>query len=149
MLLLYNQWMGGVNMKDIVIAFDGSVHAINAVLDAKKLVEGFVNSKIIVLNVVDISEADATFYGLSNLHSKESKHRIDKLRKQLDDILDTYEVELLIGDPATEIINYVSGSEYDLLVMGIRGLNIVQSLVMGSVCHKVLKNVSIPVLVSR
>ena len=75
--------------------------------------------------------------------------RIDEVKQQLIGLLDTFEISILIGDPASEIIQHVKKNDYDLLIMGSRGLNLLQEFVLGSVSHKVMKYVSIPVLIVK
>ena len=50
--------------------------------------------------------------------------------------------------PATEIIRLVEQNDYDVIVIGNRGLNGIKEY-MGSVSHKVLHGVQIPVLIAK
>ena len=62
---------------------------------------------------------------------------------------DEYSITLLNGDPATEILSYMKANPTDMLVMGNRGLNAIQELVMGSVSHKVVQHSTVPVLIVK
>lgn len=48
--------------------------------------------------------------------------------------------QILLGDPANELIGYVNQHPKSLLVMGRRGLSPIQSLLMGSVSEKVARH---------
>ncbi|MEG0256305.1 universal stress protein [Vagococcus sp.] len=136
-------------MKKIVLAFDGSTHAVNAVNEAKKLMQGFPGVSLTILEVLDIAKAKDQALDLSKNYEERKNVRIDEVKQQLAGLVDTFEVSILIGDPASEIIKHVKKNNYDLLIMGSRGLNLLQEFVMGSVSHKVMKYVSIPVLIVK
>ncbi|PIC97787.1 hypothetical protein CSV68_16665 [Sporosarcina sp. P29] len=58
-------------------------------------------------------------------------------------------VIMLKGNPSQEIIRYVNDRKINKLVIGSRGLNSIQEMVMGSVSHKVMKHVDCPVTVVK
>ncbi|EAC2412617.1 universal stress protein [Listeria monocytogenes] len=136
-------------MKNILIAFDGSEHAVKAIKEAKKLIKGFPTSKVTVLEVLDISKVKDQALDLSKSSEERKSTRINEVKDQLKGLLDDYLLTILIGDPATEIINYAKKEEYDLLIIGSRGLNLLQEFIMGSVSHKVVKHAQIPILVVK
>lgn len=61
----------------------------------------------------------------------------------------TYKLLFLHGEPGPTIVEYANQKSFDLLVIGSRGLNSLQELVLGSVSHKVIKSVKCPVLVVK
>jgi nucleotide-binding universal stress UspA family protein len=56
---------------------------------------------------------------------------------------------LEIGDPANMIIEIVNSKDYDLVVLGTRGMNVFKELVLGSVSIKVMHHAKCPVMVVR
>ena len=54
--------------------------------------------------------------------------------------------EVLIGDPSTEIVNYVEDHDIDLVVMATQGRKGLNRLVFGSVAARVVRNGPVPVL---
>ena len=56
---------------------------------------------------------------------------------------------MLKGNPSQEIIKYVNSEAIDQLVIGSRGLNTFQEMVLGSVSHKVMKHVNCPVTIVK
>ena len=61
----------------------------------------------------------------------------------------SYQVHILHGDPGPMIVEYANKEAFDLVVIGSRGLNAFQEMVLGSVSHKVVKRVKAPVLVVK
>ena len=53
------------------------------------------------------------------------------------------------GAPGPAIVSHANEHPYDLVIIGSRGLNLVQEFVLGSVSHKVAKHVKAPVLVIK
>ena len=56
---------------------------------------------------------------------------------------------LEIGDPANMIIEIINSKDYDLVVLGTRGMNVFKELVLGSVSIKVMHHAKCPVMVVR
>ena len=56
---------------------------------------------------------------------------------------------VVFGDPAREIASYARTYHCDEIVMGARGLGNVETLVLGSVAHKVLHLVHVPVTIVK
>ncbi|RIK34071.1 MAG: hypothetical protein DCC55_33780 [Chloroflexi bacterium] len=57
--------------------------------------------------------------------------------------------EVLFGEPAPEIIEYVKHANIDLIAMTTHGRTGLGRLVLGSVAESVLRNVDIPILLLR
>lgn len=53
---------------------------------------------------------------------------------------------MLYGEPGPSIVYYANKEQFDLVIIGSRGLNSLQEMVLGSVSHKVVKRVKCPVL---
>lgn len=139
-------------MKNILLAADGSVHAVNATEELVKLSEGFPDVHVTVISVIDSSESKSAALDLKSnkdlLHMRRLK-KIEETLNKLERAKIEYQVELLHGDPGPSIIKYASEHPTDLLVLGSRGLNSLQEMVMGSVSHKIVKQVACPVLVVK
>lgn len=60
-----------------------------------------------------------------------------------------YAVKMISGDPGPAIVEYANGGQFDLVIIGSRGLNVLQEFVLGSVSHKVVKRVHCPVMVVK
>ena len=66
-------------------------------------------------------------------------------------IAEGFKIETLMvsGDPVKQIIKTANDENFDLIVMGARGKNIIEKLVLGSVSSGVLKGASCPVLITK
>ncbi|WP_440896206.1 universal stress protein [Amphibacillus sp. Q70] len=137
--------------KHIVLALDGSEYAIRASEKAIYLAQNNPESKITVLYVVDAatSKADAThLYSASEL-DQSRKEKLEISERKLKQAEIDYEIKILHGDPGPTIVKYVNNNKVDLCVIGSRGLNRLQEMVLGSVSHKVAKRAECPVLIVK
>ena len=58
-----------------------------------------------------------------------------------------HDEKLLLGDPASEIVQLARQGRFDMIIMGSHGRGLVKSLFLGSVVIKVLSHSLVPVLV--
>ena len=56
---------------------------------------------------------------------------------------------ILRGEPGPTIVDYANTKQVDLTIIGSRGLNGLQEMVLGSVSHKIAKRVKSPVLIVK
>jgi len=137
--------------KKILLAADGSENSFRAAKEAIKIASFDPNCMIEVVYVADFSKAKSEI-----LHSK-GKEELDLSRRQkllpLEEQLRakhlTYEVKILHGEPGPTIVDYANKNGFDLVVIGSRGLNTLQEMVLGSVSHKVMKRVKCPALIVK
>lgn len=137
--------------KRILLAVDGSDNSLRAANEAVKIASLSQGSLIEIIYVVDFDKVKSDV-----LHS-ESKTGLDhSRRKHLVPVEDkikaeeiAYEVKIFNGYPGPTIIEYANDEAVDLLVIGSRGLNAFQEMVLGSVSHKVVKRVECPVMIVK
>ncbi|EUJ46112.1 universal stress protein [Listeria riparia] len=139
-------------MNQIFLASDGSPNALNATKEVIKLGAGFSEMQVTVITVIDTSEIKSAALDLKLdkdllrlKHLKKIENTLGLLREA--DI--SHQVEILQGDPAERISQYISEHPADMLVLGSRGLNTIQEIVLGSVSHKLIKQADCPVLVVK
>jgi len=135
----------------ILLASDGSEHAFRAAKAALKLVTKDV-STITLLYIIDPNKLSKT----PNIKKFDEdfikQKREEKLQKTEELFFQSgvnYQVKVCEGEPEAQIIKYVNHHEHDVLIMGSRGLNAFQEMVMGSVSHKVMKLAKCPVMVVK
>lgn len=86
-----------------------------------------------------------------------SKEKIGEKRKQLLNRVGdyfkkmgiTYEYEMLYGEAPKKTVEFANSHDFDLVVVGSRGSNGLQEMVLGSVSHKVAKRVKAPVMIIK
>jgi nucleotide-binding universal stress UspA family protein len=140
--------------KRIVVAYDGSDHAIKALNTAIELAKAF-NSKLDVVEVVDTAALLGMGFApipsdvIAQIYNK-AQNDVEQAKKKAQDAgVKDVTSQVLEGDPATSIIEYASKNGADLIVMGSRGLSTFKRLVLGSVSSKVVQESRVPVLVVK
>ena len=141
-------------IKKILWPTDFSDEAKEAFLYASAFAEIF-KAKIVALHVIpDISPAlyDAALVVKGELAKrvafvkKETQKKFDSLKKAKN-----VEFKTLIkeGNAAKKIIETAEEENVDLIVLGRRGLSSVEKLFIGSVANQVLRNSSVPLLLTK
>lgn len=135
----------------ILLAVDGSDHSIRATKETIKITSLSKDSMIEVVYVVDFAKTKADVlhsYGSEDLEVARRKKLlpVEELLK-LENL--TYQLKILRGDPGPAIVEYANKEQIDLVIIGSRGLNSLQEMVLGSVSHKVVKRVRCPVLIVK
>ncbi|MFD5853314.1 universal stress protein [Cytobacillus pseudoceanisediminis] len=136
--------------KRILLAIDGSEHSKRATDEAAKLA-GLCGASIEIVYVADYSKA------MSDVLHTQSKEDLDLARREkllpfeekMESFGVSFRVKILHGEPGPAIVEYANSSDVDLVVIGSRGLNTLQEMVLGSVSHKVVKRVDCPVLIVK
>lgn len=136
--------------KHIVVAVDGSDNAKRAVEQAAELAKASGDDcKVDVVSVIAIDVYSDMVYDPIEAHGDAQKELVEPSLKILDDAGVKYELSLMHGRPADEIIRFAEKNNADLVVIGSRGLNALQEFAIGSVSHKVIKHVKCPILVVK
>lgn len=126
----------------ILVAIDGSKHAQRALNHAWQLGQKY-KSKITLLNV-----AQTMFPKIREETAKSMGERVvSEAESQVKGVSADKKVEL--GHPAKTIIDFAKKGNYDLIVLGSRGLNPVKRFVLGSVSDKVARHAQCSVLIVR
>lgn len=135
----------------ILLAVDGSHHSIRATEEAIKVSSLSSNSIITVVMVADYSNAksDVLHSGSSVELDMNRRKKILPIEELLRKHSIKYRVEILHGVPGPAIVEFANKNNYELLVIGSRGLNGLQEMVLGSVSHKVVKRADCPVLIVK
>ncbi|WP_017729273.1 universal stress protein [Halalkalibacterium ligniniphilum] len=134
----------------ILLASDGSEHALRAADKAIELIEGN-KGTIDVIYVIDgaTSKSDVLYYGNKEEIAKKRRKKMKGIEEKLFKNKIEYNVHILQGEPGPTIVKFANERDYDCVVIGSRGLNQFQSLVLGSVSHKVAKRVKCPVMIIK
>ena len=134
----------------LLVPVDGSEHANRAVDLAGDLATKYA-ARVTLLHVMTNAGSSRVPEGLSALQEIEhvTLTESDMLRSVANEILEAaskrardqgvaeIETEIRVGDPAQSIIDYARQHDFDLVVMGRRGLGDLKGLLLGSVTHKV------------
>ncbi|ESU31618.1 hypothetical protein G3A_15810 [Bacillus sp. 17376] len=136
----------------ILLAADGSDHseraADHAIMIAKCQGD---DAKIEIVYAVDgdSSKSDVlSNWNSANINDKR-KERLKKIEQKARTSGVSFEIKILHGEPGLAVVDYTNKNKFDLVVIGSRGLNGLQELMLGSVSHKVAKRANCPVMIVK
>ncbi|KAA8472056.1 MULTISPECIES: universal stress protein [Bacillaceae] len=137
--------------KNILLAVDGSEHSIRATQEAIKIASLSNECTIKIVFVADFSKAKNEVLHAQGKEELElsRRKRLLPIEEKLKSNGVSYEIKILHGEPGPTIVDYANKGNFDLVVLGSRGLNTLQEMVLGSVSHKVAKRVQCPVLLVK
>ncbi|PRO65923.1 universal stress protein [Alkalicoccus urumqiensis] len=139
--------------KKILLAIDGSDHSRRATEKAVELASLNEGASIEILYVVagNKSKTDVLHSGDSESASRKRERMVRQFEEQVKEEGIEASHTILHGKNgvAEAIIEHANEGEYDALVLGSRGLGTVQTMVLGSVSHKVMKYVKAPVMMVK
>lgn len=138
-------------MKKILVTTDGSDNSKKALLKAKEYGE-LLNADIDILTVVENVVVNPyvieQYYTADDL-KKPAQRILKESLKFFEDYKGEISAKYLIGDPGNMIIKEVEKENYDLVVMGSRGLGTFSRAMLGSISNKVLNHVKTNVLIVK
>jgi nucleotide-binding universal stress UspA family protein len=118
---------------DISLTF---VHVLNRVL-ARRQLKRYVTHLESAPHPDEV-EIDSVREALSRSGEEEGEALLEKVKAVAEELgVKEVDTRLEDGDPATVVVHIASGGDYDLIVLGRRGLGGLKGMVMGSVSHKV------------
>ncbi|MGM9929132.1 MAG: universal stress protein [Bacillus sp. (in: firmicutes)] len=137
--------------RHILLAVDGSDHSVRATNEAIKLAVVGSDSVIDVLYVIDYDKAkqEVLHTPLKEELDAARRRKLAGIEERLRAHRLSYEVHILHGEPGPTIVEYADREQVDVVVIGSRGLNAFQEMMLGSVSHKVVKRAKVPVLVVK
>jgi nucleotide-binding universal stress UspA family protein len=135
----------------ILLASDGSEHSKRAAENAIHIAKCSKGSLMEVVYVVDADKAKSDV--LSNWNTADigdkRKERMKDIEKMAKEAGVTYKLTILHGEPGPTIVDYTNKNNFEIAIIGSRGLNGLQEFVLGSVSHKVAKRANCPVLIVK
>ncbi|WP_082235701.1 universal stress protein [Halobacillus massiliensis] len=137
---------------NILLATDGSDHSKRAIEQTIKMVAPYKDQvKIECVYSVDgdTSKSDILKYGNSDTATIKRKEKFLSILEEIKSEGIQADITILHGDPAETIISYANERNYDCVVAGSRGRNKIQTLMLGSVSHKLVKYIKAPVMVVK
>ena len=142
-----------MSMNKVLAAVDATDGGRKALELAIGVTENNPDAVIDLVYVVPIPLLDdsqmTSFRSILEMMMNDGKSLLEKLASAHEDAADRLNPLLITGtNPATEIVKLIDQGDYDLVVIGNRGLSGMKEY-MGSVSHKVLHGSSVPVLIAK
>lgn len=144
-------------MEKILVTVDGSESSDKVLEKAKELGAAF-SSHITIMHVVEDLSDQNTFK--MNFMAGNDKVMQDKLDKHSAELLDIYlerfkdyesgvEARTVKGKPGHRIVEIAEEENFDLIVMGSRGLGAFSGAMLGSISNKVVNRSKMSVLIVK
>ncbi|HTP07804.1 MAG TPA: universal stress protein [Anaerolineae bacterium] len=134
---------------NILVAYDGSEHSHKALETAVKMAQCF-HGQLLILYAFDrvpvVLGDDETERFIERVMNK-GREMLAEATLQLCNTNLEFRTDTVEGPAAEAILRVARLEGCDLIVMGSRGLGMVQGLLLGSVSYRVLHHATIPVLV--
>jgi nucleotide-binding universal stress UspA family protein len=137
--------------KNILLAVDGSAHALHAAKMAGQLAretEGDLRV-VIAFDPVPAYLGEPNFQQAINNRLAEAQTALEAALKEIGKIPGTLQHELIEGTPAEAILAVAETRGNDLIIMGSRGLGQLTGALLGSQSQKVVHHAHCPVLIVR
>ncbi|MFC4986365.1 universal stress protein [Saliphagus infecundisoli] len=134
----------------VLVAYDGSAPARKAVEYAFDEYD----DDIVLLRVVEVADS-FTSMSLQAVQEVLGRRRADaseELREEVTDRIDAdaeYEIDVVSGEPAREIVAYAEDHDVDRIVVGSHGREGVSRVLLGSVAEGVVRRAPVTVIVVR
>jgi len=130
----------------ILVPIDGSKTSYNAIEYASKLAKSS-DAHIHLLNVIDTdrisSSEDESYYEFKLEHANDILEEAENIAKRYSV---TVTKEISKGKVPDTIVSVASDKEFDLIVMGTRGMSGYKNPMLGHVSEKVAKHAHCPVV---
>lgn len=123
--------------KRILVGYDGSNHSRGALLEAIKLAKVF-----------------SSFIKVITVYKQSFEKEAEKLLREAEQYLESEKVDhellsILGSNPSRALVNTAKHEEFDLIVIGSRGLGSAASILLGSVSRQVVTKAECDVLVVK
>ena len=140
-----------MKLKKILVPVDGSDFSMRAAAYAVEMAK-LMDSEIMLMHChksFPVVLGEPYFQNAINKILKKSNELLEPYRKILQDAGVAYADRVLEGPAANAICEAAEIEKADMIVMGSRGRNDLEGLLLGSCTHRVLKTAPCPVLVIR
>ena len=140
-------------MEKILVATDGSKYSQKALFKAKQLATA-TKAEVTAVTVGAFYESKSSpnpqiKAELRNQEALRNKKILDEAREIFADFEGVFCTVYKVGDVADEIIKLAERDDFDLLIMGSRGLGVFSRTLLGSVSDKVVHHANISVMVVK
>ena len=137
--------------KRILVAVDGSENSKRAAQHAAKIAALSKEAHVEIIFVQDFEKIrpDAKQKTRTPDIDVERKKRLAPIKGVFEQPHVSHELVIKQGDPGSTIVSFANRGGFDLVVIGSRGLNTFQEMVIGSVSQKVAKKVTAPLMIIK
>ena len=138
--------------KNILLAVDGSEHALHAARMAANLARAMQSEHLWIVvsyDIIPLYLGEPNLQQVINARLLEAQEILQKAVSAVGEIPAEIHTELIEGSSAEAIIEVARTRTSDLIVMGSRGLGRLAGALLGSTSQKVVSHAPCPVLIVR
>lgn len=138
--------------KKMLIAYDGSQSSKKALLKAKDYLMKNPHTEFEVISVWDvpIRQYEVSMYDdIIKVYKNSAQTIVEEAEGEMTKLNNKQQYSVLQGHPSTTIIDYAKDYDFDLIVIGSRGLGGIQKFFLGSVSYHVVQKAHCSVLVVK
>lgn len=140
--------MGEWGPKSILVGYDGSDGSRMAIDLAANVASKF-GARVVVVSAFKHQSRTIEPGMKATRDIEETNEMADQVVKQLTDRGIVAEKDVLEGPASDALLSVADVRNVELIVVGSRGLNPVQELLLGSTSEKVVRHAHVPVLIAR
>lgn len=135
----------------VLVAYDGSAPARKAMEYA---FDEHADDDIVLLRVVEVADSFTrmSLQAVQEMLGQRRAETSEELREEVADRIDAdaeYEIDVVSGEPAREIVAYAEDHDVDRIVVGSHGREGVSRVLLGSVAEGVVRRAPVTVIVVR
>lgn len=135
----------------VLVAYDGSAPARKAMEYA---FDEHADDDIVLLRVVEVADSFTrmSLQAVQEMLDQRRAETSEELREEAADRIDAdteYEIDVVSGEPAREIVAYAEDHDVDRIVVGSHGREGVTRVLLGSVAEGVVRRAPVTVIVVR
>jgi len=138
--------------ENILLAVDGSEHALNAARMASSLANAMSSQTlriVVAYDPIPVHLGEPYMQDAINARISETEKILQEAIQALGAVSADIHTEMIEGDPAETIIEVAKTRNSDVIIMGSRGLGKLAGLILGSTSQKVVSFAPCPVLIVR
>ncbi|MCY8641081.1 universal stress protein [Bacillus haynesii] len=137
--------------KKILLAVDGSAHSERSADHAINMAKLVPEAEVELIYVLDYSKSKSEVLHSASLEELENvrRNKLKNIEEKFKTAGVSYQISMKHGEPGPTIVSYANDNGFDMVIVGSRGLNSLQEMVLGSVSHKVAKRVNCPVMIIK
>lgn len=137
----------------LAIAVDGSPTALHAVRHGMQLVQNGLQAHIALIHVqeaaslLELATQDAD--AIAQAATEAGEHLMAPAVALLEKAEIPFSTEVVLGEPATVLLDMAESLQACMLIVGARGMGIVGRALIGSVSQAILNRANLPVLIVK
>jgi nucleotide-binding universal stress UspA family protein len=138
--------------ENILLAVDGSEHALNAARMASSLSNAMNSQTLRIVSAyepIPVHLGDPYMQNAVHARIAETEEIIDRAVQVVWNVPAQIYTEMIEGNPAETILEVARTRNSDVIIMGARGLGKLPGLVLGGTSQKVVSYAQCPVLIVR